>query len=275
MTPGDLATVARLCAERAGLEIDPDKPYLIESRLAPLARREGFASTTDLVGSLETEASSSSAPLAAAVAEAMGSSETSFFRDPQVFETLWRDTVPELARRRAEGVVRVWSAGCASGQEIYSLAMLQAEAPAAAGPVELFASDYSERLLERARAGVYSSFEVQRGLSARRLVRHFENHGDGFQLAGPLRQAVRWRHVNLMDDVAALGPFDMVLCRNVLIGMTPGARADVLRRLRSAVGPGGFLVLGSGEDAGDAAGFQAVPGLRCAWRRSGEGRAAA
>jgi chemotaxis protein methyltransferase CheR len=256
--------IAELCAERAGLRIDADKPYLIESRLAPLARREGFASVAELVEAL---AGLADPRLAAAAVDAMAPAETGFFRDRPMFERLWREIIPELARRRADGVVRVWSAGCASGQEIYSLAMLQAEEPAPTGRVELYASDYSDRLMARARAGAYTSFEVQRGLSARELVRHFENRGEQFQLARPLRQAVRWRQVNLLDDLSALGEFDVVLCRHVLSGLVPEAQALVLTRLETAVAEGGVLVLGAGEAVEDSAVFAPVGGLANAFRR--------
>jgi chemotaxis protein methyltransferase CheR len=125
--------------------------------------------------------------------------------------------------------------------------MLQAETPAPTGRVELFASDLSERLLDRAQAGVYSSFEVQRGLSARQLVRHFENRDEHFQLAKRVRQEVRWRRVNLLDDLTALGGFDIVLCRYVLNGFTQGARSQTTAKLASLVAPGGALVLGEEE----------------------------
>jgi len=244
MTPEDREFLAELCAERAGLRVDPEKAYLIESRLAPVARREGFAAVAELVKALREGPDER---LAMVCVEAMAPSETGFFRDRAVLEHLWRKVVPDLARRRPDGVVRIWSAGCATGQEIYSFAMLQAEAPAP-GKVELFASDLSERLLDRARLGLYTSFEVQRGLSARRLTRHFENRDDNLQLAKPLRQQVRWRQVNLLDDLAALGAFDIVLCRYVLGGLTPAARVRVAERLAGAVAADGVLVLGAGEE---------------------------
>jgi chemotaxis protein methyltransferase CheR len=246
MTPDACAFIAELCAARAGLKVDPDKSYLIESRLAPVARRENFASVADLVGALRQLGDE---PLVKAAVEAMAPSETSFFRDRAVFEHLWREVVPELARRSGDGVVRIWSAGCAAGQEIYSLAMLQAEAPAPTGKVEFFASDLSESALERARAGIYSSFEIQRGLTARQLVRHFDNRDERFQLVRSVRQAVRWRRVNLLDDLAPIGAFDIVLCRYVLGTLTEEASRHVLTQLAGAVAPGGVLVLGEGEGA--------------------------
>jgi chemotaxis protein methyltransferase CheR len=258
MSPEDHAFVAAICAERAGLNIDPEKPYLIESRLSPLARREGFASLDDMITAVR---SGRDEALAGATAEAMAPSETAFFRDRAVFERLWREQLPDLARRRPDGIVRVWSAGCSSGQEIYSLAMLQADEPLPTGRLELFASDYSERLMERARSGAYTSFEVQRGLPARRLVRHFENRGELFQLKREIRQAVRWRQVNLLENLAPLGGFDVVLCRNVLSCLTQGARATVLQRLQAVIAPDGLLVLGAGEGADAPMGFGPAAGI--------------
>jgi chemotaxis protein methyltransferase CheR len=201
--------------------------------------------------------------------------ETAFFRDQAVIEHLWREVVPRLARGRPDGVVRIWSAGCASGQEVYSLAMLQAEAPAPTGRVELYASDVSERLLEQARAGIYTSYEVQRGLSARRLVRHFENRGERFQLARALRQDVRWRRVNLLEDFTALGGFDVVLCRYVLAAMTPVARTRVLERLAGVVAADGVLALGLGEAPQGLAGFSSFPTIDGVFQRDRAVRAAA
>jgi chemotaxis protein methyltransferase CheR len=261
MTEDDLAFLADLAAERAGLRVDVTKAYLVESRLAPAARRETFASVADFVQALRADKDER---LLTAAVESLGSSETRFFRDAGVLERLWSDLVPELARRRADGVVRIWSAGCATGQEIYSLAMLQADEPAPTGKVELFASDLSERLLERARTGLYSSFEVQRGLSARRLVRHFENRDDQFQLSRRVRQAVRWRRVNLLEDLSPLGAFDVVLCRNVLGGLTEAARERVIESLSGVVAPGGVLVLGRNEAAASEK-FAALPAIDAAF----------
>jgi chemotaxis protein methyltransferase CheR len=271
MTPDACAFIADLCAERAGLRIDPEKPYLVESRLAPLARRETFASVADLVRTLQETGEER---LATATVEAMAPSETWFFRDRDLLLRLWGEVVPELARRRADGVVRIWSAACGAGQEIYSLAMLQAEQPAPTGKVELFASDLSERLLERARSGIYSTFEVQRGLMARQLVRHFENRDERFQLARPLRQQVRWRRVNLMDDLAPLGRFDLVLCRHMLGGLTEAGRTRVLDQLSEVVADDGVLVLGEGEVTASPK-FQPMEGFEAVYRRASDVRAAA
>lgn len=242
----DRAFVSALCLARAGLSVDPDKAYLIESRLAPLARREGFPSADALISAVRD---GDDERLGWSLVEAMALPESEFFRDRHVFERLVRDVLPALAAA-GEGPVRVWSAACGAGQEIYSLAMLLADAPALAARVELYASDLSERSLEKAQAGLYSQFEVQRGLPARLLVRHFEKRGEGFAVAPRLRQTVRWRRTNLLDDLSRHGRFEVVLCRNVLSQMAPEAHGRVLAQLAGVLAPGGRLVAGLRETVG-------------------------
>lgn len=241
----DRAFVSALCLTRAGLSVDAEKSYLIESRLAPLARREGFSAPGALISTVRE---SGDERLSWGLVEAMALPETEFFRDRVVFERLV-EVLPTLLD--GKGPVRVWSVACGAGQEIYSLAMLLAEAPVLANRVELYASDLSERSLEKAQAGLYSQFEVQRGLPARLLVRHFEKIGESFALAPRIRQMVRWRRANLMDDLSRHGRFEVVLCRNVLSQMAPEAQARVLSQLQALLAPGGRLVAGLGEDVGD------------------------
>jgi len=243
----DRAFVAELCRARAGLKVDPEKAYLIESRLSPLARRECFGSAEGFIDALRHGADDR---LVWAAVEAMALPESEFFRDHAVFSHLAQDVVPALARARAGEPVRIWSAACGTGQEIYSLAMLLADAPGPPIKLELFASDLSERSLEKAQSGLYSQFEVQRGLPARMLVRHFERQGESFALSPRVRQMVRWRRVNLMDDLSRMGQFDLVLCRNMLGQFAPEAMGRVLGQLRSALAPGGRLALGQNDSAG-------------------------
>lgn len=243
----DRAFVAALCLARAGLRVDAEKAYLIDSRLAPVARREGYGSLQEFIDALRADADER---LSWAVVEAIALPETEFYRDRAVFEALAGEVLPALIRERAGEPVRVWSTACGTGQEIYSLAMLIADAPAFSGKVELFASDLSERSLEKAQAGLYSLFEVQRGLPARALVRHFEKQGESFALSPRVRQMVRWRRVNLMDDLARFGQFDLLLCRNVLTQLAPEAQGRVLGHLKRALAPGGRLALGLKEGAG-------------------------
>ena len=234
--------LAALCLARAGLRIDSDKAYLLESRLAPVARREGFGSIEALI---EEVRGGGEDRLAWAVVEAMLMPEAEFFRDRAVFEALVYDVLPAMARA-ASRPLRIWSAACGTGQEIYSLAMLLADAPVG-DHVELYASDLSERALEQAQAAAYSQFEVQRGLPARLLVRFFEKDGEAFVISPRLRQAVRWRRMNLIDDISGLGQFDLIFCRGLLAQLAPEARAKVLQSLLRALRPVGRLVLDPGE----------------------------
>lgn len=241
--------LAAYCLDQAGLRVDADKAYLLESRLAPVARREGFASTEALI---EAVRAGGDERLGWAMVEAMVLPEAEFFRDRAVFEALVDEVLPPLLDRRAGAPIRVWSAACGTGQEIYSLALLLADTPGLSEQVELLASDLSERSLEKAQAGVYSQFEVQRGLPARTLVRHFEKQGEGFVLAPRVRQMIRWRRANLIGDVAALGQFDLILCRNLLPQLAPEAQTRVLTTLGRALAPGGRLVLGPRDRPGPA-----------------------
>jgi len=240
--------VSALCLARAGLKVDAEKAYLIENRLSPLARRECFSSTEAFIDALRHGADDR---LAWAAVEAMALPESEFFRDHRVFTQLADEVIPVLARSRGLEPLRIWSAGCGTGQEIYSLAMLLADAPGL-GKVELFASDLSERSLEKAQSGRYSQFEVQRGLPARMLVRHFEKDGESFALSPRVRQMVRWRRVNLIDDLSRVGQYDLILCRNALGQLDPEAGGRVLGALHAALAPDGLLVLGQNDSAGKA-----------------------
>jgi chemotaxis protein methyltransferase CheR len=276
MNPEDCELVAQLCASRAGLLIDPEKTYLLESRLGPVARREGFGATADLLAALRTRREDR---LAWAVVEAMAAGETSFFRDREPFELFRAEVLPALARLRDGEPIRVWSAACASGQEIYSLAMVVEDERGALAPgakVELFASDISERALEKAQSGLYTQFEIQRGLPIRQLVRHFEKADEMWALSPRIRQMVRWRRINLISDLSAAGRFDVIFCRYVLGALTPQARPRLLENLARALSPEGFLFLGEGEaphGLGEA--FQAVPGRPGLYARNPAFRVAA
>jgi chemotaxis protein methyltransferase CheR len=202
----------------------------------------------------------------------MSPAETGFFRDPETFELIAERVLPTLARGREGKPLRIWAAACGTGQEVYSLAMLLADQPLAGAAFELTGSDLSERRLEKAQSGLYSQFEVQRGLSAHRLVRHFENAEEGFVLSPRIRATVRWRRVNLIEDLSRLGRFDLVLCRNFIAGLTEPARARALANLAGALAPGGILALGSSETA---PGLSPAPGLAGFHQRAEGERAAA
>jgi len=260
MTPADAEMVAQLCAHRAGLKVDPEKAYLMENRLGALARREGYGEVDEMLAALQARREDR---LAWAVVEAMTASETTFFRDRTPFELFASEVLPSLAALRMGEPIRVWSAACGAGQEIYSLAMIVDEMRGRLGDtkVELFGSDLSERNLERAQGGRYSQFEIQRGLPIRRLVDHFDKDDEFWTISPRIRQMVRWRRVNLISDLSAAGRFDVIFCRYLLCQLTAEAKPRLLANLARAISPEGFVVLGEGESIqGFSDAFQPVHG---------------
>lgn len=246
MSEDDIRLLVALCKARAGLKVDPAKTYLIESRLAPLARREGYNSVEELIGGLRQRREE---PLIWAVVEAMTLNETAFFRDREAFGLLRDEVLPTLSRLRGPTPIRIWSAACSTGQEAYSLAMIAEEGKGLepGARIEIYGSDLSERCLEKAQSGVYNPFEVQRGLPIRLLVQHFEKIDENWRLSPRIRQRVRWRRINLAADLGAVGRFDVILCRYVLSALDEGVRRKVLESLAAALPADGFLMLSPGE----------------------------
>jgi chemotaxis protein methyltransferase CheR len=262
MTPDAVELIRAVVHGRSGAVLDAAKTYLIESRLAPVARREGFDSIEDLIAAMRANREER---LLWAVTEALTSSETAFFRDRSPFQMFREEILPQLAMAREGRPIRVWSAACSTGQEPYSLAMIvddeRSKFPAA--KVELFGSDLSERCLEKAQSGLYTQFEVQRGLPIRMLMRHFEKADEMWVLSPRLRQMVRWRRINLLADLRTLGQFDVIFCRNVVSGFDEATRHRVLDQLARALPPDGYLILGQDETVGDAtAALTPIPGRR-------------
>ena len=247
MTPHDFDYLRRLLKERSGLVLSAEKDYLLESRLLPLARRHGMTSLGELVLRLRQPGSTA---LAIAVTESMTTNETFFFRDRLPFDHL-RDTVlPALiAARGREKRIRIWCTAAASGQEPYSIAMmLKAMAAQLTGfRIDILATDLSVEVIARAKAGLYSQFEVQRGLPIQLLVKHFEKNGDMWQIAPDLRAMVQFRTLNLLHDFSPLGQFDVVYCRNVLIYFDQPTKTGVLERLARQMPGDGYLMLGAAE----------------------------
>ena len=241
MTPEHIDLLAALGRVRAGVRVDVEKPYLIESRLTPLVRREGFESIEALIDELRAKREER---LIWAVVESLCRTDTTFFRGREAFDALRDSVLPALSHRR-DTPLRIWSAACATGQEVYSLAMTAAETTglAAGARFELFGSDLSERCLEKAQSGLYTQFEVQRGLPIRMLVKYFENQDDTWTISPRLRQMVRWRRINLLSDLSALGLFDVILLRNVLRNMAAPLRGKIVRSLADRLSPDGVLVL--------------------------------
>ena len=249
MTPPDYDFLRQVLKQRSGLALSADKHYFLESRLLPLARQAGLNGLGELVLALKTGRDTA---LLAAVVEAMTTNESFFFRDKTPFEHFRRVIMPALlAARWQSRALRIWCAAAASGQEPYSIAMcLREMARAIAGwRIEILATDLSGAVLDRARQGLYSQFEVQRGLPIKLLVKYFTQVGELWQIAPEVRAMVKYRRFNLLTDFASLGTFDVILCRNVLIYFDQDTKSDVLRRLAEAISSDGYLVLGATETA--------------------------
>lgn len=248
MSLGDAAfnRFAELLKRRAGIVLAREKAYLLESRLAPLARRAGFANIEALAAALGPRDDG----LAIEVVEAMLNNETFFFRDGVPFDLLRTAVLPALRQARAATRrIRIWCAAASTGQEPYSIAMLLAADHAAwAGwTVEIVATDLSQRALARAEAGLYTQFEVQRGLPIQALIKHFDKEDDQWRISRELRHSVRFRPANLCESFAHLGSFDVVLCRNVLMYLDPATKSDILTRMRRQMPDDGYLLLGAAE----------------------------
>ena len=244
MTPDDFHFLARLVRRRGGLSLNDGKSASLEQRLAPVMRRFGFRESAALVRELRL----GNDRLAAAVTEAMTVNETSFFRDPQQFMRLRDEMLPRLlAAHREDRHLRIWSAACAAGQEAWSLAMMLDAMPLHGWTVDLIATDLSGDAVARAEAGLYSQYEVMRGLSEEDVARHFIPQESGFLISDRLKRMVRFRKFNLMDSYGWLDGLDLVLCRNVLMHFDRAARLSVLERLAETLSPDGLLMLGDTE----------------------------
>ena len=246
MTPFDYEFLRKFLKDRSGLDLSADKQYLVESRLMPLARKAGLPGLGELVAKLKN----GTEPLAAEVVEAMTTNETFFFRDKVPFDHLKATVLPELMKARASRrALRIWCAASSTGQEPYSIAMCLKElGPMLAGwRVEIVATDLSHGVLDKSRAGLFSQFEVQRGLPIQLLVKHFTQVGELWQLNADIRAMVQFKQLNLLQDFSHLGGFDVIFCRNVLIYFDQDTKTNVFDRLAKRIEPDGFLMLGAAE----------------------------
>jgi chemotaxis protein methyltransferase CheR len=247
MTGDDFDLLCRLLKERSSLVLTRDKAYLLESRLLPVARKRNMKSLDDLITALRGRPDGE---LVRDVVEAMTTNESFFFRDIKPFDQFKNFVLPQLLKSRAQRKsVRIWSAACSSGQEPYSLAMLLSEEKAKmpGWTTEIIATDLSTEILEKAQAGTYSQFEVQRGLPIQLLVKYFKQQGERWQIDPAIRAMVKYRCLNLLDDFTAMGTFDVVFCRNVLIYFDQPTKTTVLERMSRMIPADGFLYLGGAE----------------------------
>jgi chemotaxis protein methyltransferase CheR len=247
VTPTDYDYLRKLLKERSGLMLSADKQYLVESRLLPIARRIGVPHLADLVIKLKAPGSE---PLIVDVVEAMTTNESFFYRDKIPFDQFREVIVPSLIKARAaQRRIRIWCAAASTGQEPYSLAMILKEMalPLAGWRTEIIATDLSNEVLEKARAGLYSQFEVQRGLPIQMLMKYFTQAGETWQISPEIKAMVQYRPLNLLSDFSQLGKFDVVFCRNVLIYFDQVTKIGVFERLARVTETDGYLVLGAAE----------------------------
>ncbi|MBI3446714.1 MAG: protein-glutamate O-methyltransferase [Magnetospirillum sp.] len=262
MRPEDFDFVAKMLKDRSGLIITRDKAYLLESRLTPVARKRGMKGLEDLVSGLRTAGED----LLREVTEAMTTNESFFFRDIKPFDQFKSVVLPHLlATRAAKKSFRVWSAASSSGQEAYTLAMVLKEegAKLAGWKIEILGTDISTEMLEKAKAGLYSQFEVQRGLPIQLLVKYFKKTAEMWQIDPAIRGMVQFREYNLLHDLKPLGQFDVVFCRNVLIYFDQPTKTRVLENMSRVMPDDGFLYLGGAETVlGISDKFKPIPDQR-------------
>jgi chemotaxis protein methyltransferase CheR len=245
LSPAEFAFIAALVRRGSAIVLEAGKEYLVEARLKPLAQEYGLATVSEFI----SRAQLSVAPeTERRIVDALTTNETSFFRDAEPFAALAEVVLPQLlAARAATRHLRIWSAACSSGQEPYSLAMQLSDALPSGWTFEILGSDISNEMLSRAETGWYGPLEVNRGLTAPMLSRHFERSGAGWRVSGAVRRPVTFRRLNLAAPLPHLGRFDVIFLRNVLIYFDVETKRSVLRQVVPMMRPDGWLFLGSAE----------------------------
>jgi chemotaxis protein methyltransferase CheR len=270
MKPEDFDLLAGIVKQRSGLVLTPEKVYLLESRLMPIARKRGLSELEELVSVVRA---ASDENLLTEITDAMTTNESYFFRDSVPFELFENHTLPLLLEARAhKKALRIWCAAASTGQEPYSLAMVLKENATKFEDwrIEIVATDISSEVLEKAKAGLYSQFEVQRGLPIQMLVKNFTQVGEMWQIDSSLKAMVDFRHFNLLDDPTTLGKFDLVFCRNVLIYFDSETKSQVLNGIAKTLPPDGAIYLGAAETViGITDHFRPVKGKRGIYELNG------
>ncbi|MQP63939.1 chemotaxis protein CheR [Niveispirillum sp. SYP-B3756] len=243
----DFDMFCTLLRQRSGLVLTSDKAYLLESRLMPVSRKWNLKGLEELAAAVRSKRDEA---MLRDITEAMTTNESSFYRDQKPFDQFKAVVLPMLlANRQAKKTIRIWSAACSSGQEAYSLAMLLNEegAKLAGWKIEIIGTDLSGEMVAKARAGLYTQFEVQRGLPITLLVKYFKQTGDKWQISDEIRNKVQYREYNLLGDLSPLGQFDVVFCRNVLIYFDQPTKGKVLEAIAKQMPADGVLYLGGAE----------------------------
>ena len=245
----DYEEFSRFLQDCCGLVLGDSRQYLVSSRLSRLLDEFNFKTVPELLHAMRQ---SPNPRLRTRVIDAMTTNETSWFRDGFPFEILRHVLLPELAAKGSS--IKVWSSGCSSGQEAYSISMVVSEweesRPARKVPVSILGTDLSEKIVEDARRAVYDGLSIVRGLSESRRARFFETVADGHKVIPEVQRRCRFQKLNLIDSYAALGKFDLVFCRNVLIYFSGETKRQVLDGIARQMNPGGYLFLGASETAG-------------------------
>tara|TARA_R110002111_G_scaffold262289_1_gene337812 strand:+ start:97536 stop:98405 length:870 start_codon:yes stop_codon:yes gene_type:complete len=247
VSPEDYKYITKFLLDTTGLSLGENKEYLLEARLIPVAQANGMNGMQDLVLSLRTHRDKS---LEQEVMEAMTTNESSFFRDRRPFDELKSAILPDIiADRKMTQKLRIWCAACSNGQEPYSIVMaLRENFPELANwNIQITATDLCTKALKRAEMGVYSQFEVQRGLPVQLLMKYFEQCEQGWKIKHDPGVSIQWKHLNLLEDFQHLGMFDIVFCRNVLIYFEPDMKRNILDRVRNQMNASGVLLLGAAE----------------------------
>jgi len=247
ISSSDFQYISKLVKELSAIVLEPGKEYLVESRINPLAQKEGFASIEELVKKLRSEPHNG---LRSKVVEVMTTNETSFFRDIHPFETLKNFVLPDLIKKRETArELNIWCGASSSGQEPYSFAMLIREnfPQLKTWKIKYIATDISEEMLKRCRSGIYSQLEINRGLPATLMVKYFERHGTEWQVKEDLRKMVDFRNLNLAEQWPLMPPMDLVMVRNVLIYFDVAMKTQILGKIRKLMRPDGYLFLGGAE----------------------------
>ncbi len=263
MRTEDFELISGLLKQRSGLVLPIDKVYLLESRLTPIAHKRGLETLDDLVNEVRLKRKED---LLTEITEAMTTNESFFFRDNKPFD-LFKDTVmPQLMQSRSsKRKLRIWCAAASTGQEPYSLAIIlkEMEAKLPGWNIEIIGTDISQEVLDKAKVGLFSQFEVQRGLPIQLLIKYFNQVGDMWQISDEIKNMVSYRKFNLLDPFTLMGSFDVIFCRNVLIYFDQPTKTEVLERMRKLIPDDGTLFLGAAETVlGITDKFKPVQGQR-------------
>lgn len=267
MNADDFKYLSNLVKDRSGILIGEDKAYLLESRLSNVIRKHKYESISALVATLQLKFNEE---LVTEVVDAMTTNESLFFRDMKPFNLMRSVVLPKLMPARANKKLRVWSAACSSGQEAYSLAITfdEEKAKYPGSDLEILGTDISPKIIEKAQEGLYTQFEIQRGLPITMLVKYFTQADTNWRVKDEMKKGISFKYFNLMDSPSALGKFDVVFCRNVLIYFDRETKAKVLDGVYNVLANDGFLFLGGAESVmGVTDKFELVPGERSIYQK--------